>query len=136
LNQITIPYLRVSVQTSGATPSNYVSVSFLGAMNPAISFLTIPALLYCSYNYLQRRDDLSLVSLALFSVTYLPFYPAVILGQRVTYLFYFLGAVPAVCAAIAYMIADTKLPKLVVIFYLAVVVYIFIFMFPFQRIPS
>lgn len=136
LNQITIPYLRVSVQTTGATTSNYVSVSFLGAMNPAISFLTIPALLYCSYNYFQKRDDLSLVSLALFSVTYIPFYPAVILGQRVTYLFYFLGAVPAVCAAIAYMIADTKLPKLVVIFYLAVIVYIFIFMFPFQRIPS
>ena len=137
LNQITIPYLRVSVQqTSGATTSNYVSVSFLGAMNPAISFLTIPALLYCSYNYYQRRDDLSLVSVALFCVNYLPFYPAVIFGQRVTYLFYFLGAVPAVCAAIAYMIADTKLPKIVVIFYLAVVVYIFIFMFPFQRIPS
>jgi dolichyl-phosphate-mannose--protein O-mannosyl transferase len=105
-------------------------------MNPAISFLTIPALLYCSYNYYQRRDDLSLVSLALFSVSYLPFYLAVIFGQRVTYLFYFLPAVPAVCAAIAYMIADTKLPKIVVIFYLAVVVYIFIFMFPFQRIPS
>ena len=136
LNQITIPYLRVSVQTSGATAGNYVSVSFLGAMNPAISFLTIPALLYCSYNYYQRRDDLSLVALALFSVTYLPFYPAVIFGERVTYLFYFLEAVPAVCAAIAYMIADTKLPKWVVIFYLAVVVYIFIFMFPFQRIPS
>jgi len=105
-------------------------------MNPAISFLTIPALLYCAYNYIQRRDDLSLVSIALFTLTYLPFYPATIIGERVTYLFYFLSAVPAVCAAIAYMIADTKLPKLVVLFYLAVVVYIFIVMFPFQRIPT
>ena len=137
LNQITIPYLRVNVQqTSGTVTSSYVSVSFEGAMNPAISFLTIPALLYCSYNYYQRRDDLSLVSLVLFAATYLPFYPAVILGQRVTYLFYFLVAVPAVCAAIAYMIADTKLPKFVIIFYLAVVVYIFIVMFPFARIPT
>ena len=137
LNQITIPYLRVSVQqTAGTTSSSFVSVSFVGAMNPAISFLTIPALLYCSYNYYQRRDDLSLVAVGLFCMNYLPFYPAVIFGQRVTYLFYFLPAVPAVCAAIAYMIADTKLPKIVVVFYLAVVVYIFIFMFPFQRIPS
>jgi predicted membrane-bound dolichyl-phosphate-mannose-protein mannosyltransferase len=137
LNQVTIPYLRVNVQqTSGTVTSNYVSVSFEGAMNPAISFLTIPALLYCAYNYYQRRDDLSLVSLMLFGATYLPFYPAVILGERVTYLFYFLSGVPAVCAAIAYMIADTKLPKLVIIFYLAVVLYIFVIMFPFQRIPT
>jgi dolichyl-phosphate-mannose--protein O-mannosyl transferase len=105
-------------------------------MNPAISLLTIPALLYCSYNYLQRRDDLSLVSLTLFIVNYLPFYPAVILGSRVTYLFYILEAVPAICAAIAYMIADTNLPKVVVLFYLAVVLYIFIHQFPFARIPS
>ena len=137
LNQVTIPYLRVNVQqTSGTVTTSYVSVSFEGAMNPAISFLTIPALLYCSYNYYQRRDDLSLVSLVLFAAAYLPFYPAVMMGERVTYLFYFLVAVPAVCAAIAYMIADTKLPKFVIIFYLAVVVYIFIVMFPFQRIPT
>ena len=133
LNQITIPYLRVKLGFEGVS---YVSVSFEGAMNPAISFLTIPALLYCSYNYYQRRDDLSLVSLVLFAATYLPFYPAVILGQRVTYLFYFLDAVPAVCAAIAYMIADTKPPKFAITFYLAVVVYIFIVMFPFLRIPT
>ena len=137
VNQITIPYLKVNVQqTSGGVSTSFVSVSFEGAMNPAISFLTIPALLYCSYNYYQRRDDLSLVSLVLFAATYLPFYPGVILGERVTYLFYFVAAVPAVCAAIAYMIADTKLPKLVVIFYLAVVLYIFVVMFPFQRIPT
>jgi predicted membrane-bound dolichyl-phosphate-mannose-protein mannosyltransferase len=137
LNQITIPYLRVNVQqSSGGVTTSFVSVYFQGAMNPAISFLTIPALLYCSYNYFQRRDDLSLVSLVLFAATCLPFYPAVILGERVTYLFYFLSAVPAVCAAIAYMIADTKLPRLVVIFYLAVVVYIFVVMFPFQRLPT
>jgi hypothetical protein len=137
LNQLTIPYLKVNVQqTAGGVTTSFVSVSFDGAMNPAISFLTIPAMLYCAYNYYQRRDDLSLVSLVLFAATYLPFYPGVVLGQRVTYLFYFLGAVPAVCAAIAYMIADTKLPRLVVIFYLAVVVYIFIVMFPFQRIPT
>jgi len=133
LNQIAIPYLRVKLGFEGVS---YVSVSFEGAMNPAISFLTIPALLYCSYNYYQRRDDLSLVSLVLFAATYLPFYPAVILGQRVTYLFYFLDAVPAVCAAIAYMIADTKPPKFAITFYLAVVVYIFIVMFPFLRIPT
>lgn len=133
LNQIPIPYLRTKLGFEGVS---YASVSFQGAMNPAISFLTVPALLYCSYNYYQRRDDLSLVSLVLFAATYLPFYPAVILGQRATYLFYFLDAMPAVCAAIACMIADMKPPKFVIIFYLAVVVYVFIVMFPFLRIPT
>jgi len=137
LNQITIPYLKVNVQqTSGGVSTSFVSVNFDGAMNPSISFLTIPALLYCSYNYYKRRDDLSLVSLIVSAATYLPFFPAVIVGERVTYLFYFLTAVPAVCGAIAYMIADTKLPRVVVIFYFAVVVYIFVVMFPFQRIPT
>ena len=137
LNQLTIGYLKVNVQqTAGTATSSYVSVNFEGAMNPAISFLTIPALLYCSYTYYERRDDLSLLSLMIFAATYLPFYPAVIIGERVTYLFYFLTAVPAVCAATAFMIADTKLPKWVIVFYLAVVVYIFIVMFPFPRIPT
>jgi predicted membrane channel-forming protein YqfA (hemolysin III family) len=89
-------------------------------------------MLYCSYNYYQRRDDLSLLVVALFAATYLPFYPAVIIGQRVTYLFYILQAVPAICAGIAYMVVDTRLPKYVVLFYLAVVVYAFCVMFPFN----
>ena len=133
LNQVSIPYLHVNVTTtSGNVTSSYASVSFTGQMNPAISYLTIPAMLYCSYNYYQRRDDLSLLVVALFAATYLPFYPAVIIGQRVTYLFYILQAVPAICAGIAYMVVDTRLPKYVVLFYLAVVVYAFCVMFPFN----
>ena len=133
LNQISIPYLRVNVTTTaGNSTSSHISVSFLGQMNPAISYLTIPAVLYCSYNYYQRRDDLSLLVVALFAATYLPFYPAVIVGQRVTYLFYILQAVPAICAGIAYMVVDTRLPKYVVLFYLGVVVYAFCVMFPFN----
>jgi len=133
LNQLSIPYLHVNVTTtSGTTTTSYLSVNFTGQMNPAISYLTIPAVLYCSYNYYQRRDDLSLLVVALFAITYLPFYPAVIVGQRVTYLFYILQAVPAICAGIAYMIVDTRLPKYVVLFYLAVVLYAFCVMFPFN----
>ena len=109
-----------------------MSVNFTGQMNPAISYLTIPAVLYCAYNYYQHRDDLSLLIVAVFAATYLPFYPAVILGERVTYLFYFLQTVPAVCAAVAYMVIDTRLPKYVVLFYLLVVIYAFYRMFPFD----
>jgi predicted membrane-bound dolichyl-phosphate-mannose-protein mannosyltransferase len=137
LNQVQIPYLVVNVQvTSGGASNSYASVKFLGAMNPAILYLTIPAMIYTAYSYYQKKNDLTLLALVWFAVTYLPYYPAVIIGQRVTYIFYFLATVPAICAAIAQMIADQNPPKLVLLFYLGVVLLAFFFMFPFKVIPT
>jgi dolichyl-phosphate-mannose-protein mannosyltransferase len=136
-NQVTIPYLVVNVSvSSGSTTSSHTSVSFLGAMNPAILYLTIPAMLYAAYSYLKGRSDLTLLSIVWFAVTYLPYYPAVIIDQRVTYLFYLLAAVPAICAALAHMIAEQSPPKWVVVLYLGVVVVAFYFMFPFKVVPT
>ena len=137
VNQIQIPYLIVNVQVSGGgSTSSHTAVSFLGAMNPAILYLTIPAMLYASYSYYRKRNDLTLLSIVWFAVTYLPYYPAVIFDQRVTYLFYLLAAVPAVCVAVAHMISEQNPPKLVAVFYLGVVVVAFFFMFPFKVIPT
>jgi predicted membrane-bound dolichyl-phosphate-mannose-protein mannosyltransferase len=137
LNQIQIPYLVVNVQvTAGSLSKNFASVSFLGAMNPAVLYLAIPATLYSAYDYYQNKSDISLLSLVWVAVTYLPYYPAVIFGNRVTYIFYFLMTMPGVCGGIAHMIADQNPPKLVLMFYLAVVVLIFYLMFPFKVWPS
>ncbi len=137
LNQIQIPYLIVSVEvTTGGLKSNYDSIAFWGAMNPAILYLTIPAILYSAYSYHQKKTDLTLLALVWFMVTYAPYYPAVIFLQRVTYLFYFLATVPAVCAAVAHMMADQNPPRLVVLFYLGVVLVSFYMMFPFKVVPS
>jgi dolichyl-phosphate-mannose-protein mannosyltransferase len=137
INQIQIPYLIVNVKvTTGAVVTNYDSVTFWGMMNPTILYLTIPAMLYMSYAYFTKEDDFSSFSLVWFAVAYLPYLPAVILSHRVTYLFYFLPAIPAVCAAIAYMIADQNPPKLVVLFYLGVVAVWFFSAFPFKVIPT
>jgi predicted membrane-bound dolichyl-phosphate-mannose-protein mannosyltransferase len=133
LNQVLIPYLSVNVSAGSVATT---TVAFAGAMNPAILYLTIPSLFYTGYSYHQKRIDLTLLTLIWFAVTYLPFYPAVIFGERVTYLFYFLATVPAVCAAVAQMIADQNPPKLVVLFYLAVVLFVFYQMFPFKVMPS
>lgn len=133
LNQVRIGYLGVSVTTGNVTTN---TIDFAGAMNPAILYLTIPAMLYGGYSYYQKKSDLTLLMLIWFAVTYLPFYPAVIFGQRVTYLFYFLATVPAVCAAIAHMIADQNPPKLIVLFYLGVVLFVFYQMFPFKVMPT
>lgn len=138
INQVQIPYLLVSVKvTSDTATSEFNSISFWGAMNPSILYLTIPAIAYSAYSYLkQKKSDLALLSVVWFTVTYLPYYPAVLLGNRVTYLFYFLPAMPAVCTAVAYMIADQNPPKLVVLFYLGVVIVSFGLMFPFKVIPT
>jgi len=106
-------------------------------MNPSILYLTLPAIAYSGYYALRRtKDDLGLLSFVWFIVTYIPYYPAALVGHRVTYLFYFLPTIPAVCAAVAYMIADQNPPKLVVLFYLAVVIVSFYFLFPFKVIPT
>jgi hypothetical protein len=60
----------------------------------------------------------------------------VIIGHRVTYLFYFLLPLPAVCAAIAHMIADQNPPKLVLAFYMIVVLISFYLLFPFKVFPT
>ncbi len=137
INQVQIPYLIVSVQvTGGDVTRKYDSIAFWGAMNPAILYLTIPAVLYSAYSYYQKKSDFTLFTFVWFAVTYLPYYPAVLFGHRVTYLFYFLTTMPAVCGAVAQMIADQNPPKLVVIFYLAVVMVSFYLMFPFKVVPS
>lgn len=137
INQVQIPYLVISVQTTaGNVVTKYNSVAFWGAMNPAILYLTIPSIFYAGYSYHQKKSDLTLLALVLFAVTYLPYYPAVIFGQRVTYLFYFLATVPAICAATSHLIADQNPPKLVVLIYLSVVLLSFAMMFPFKVIPS
>jgi dolichyl-phosphate-mannose--protein O-mannosyl transferase len=141
VNDIRIPYLVVNVQvSSGTSVTKYDSVAFWGLMNPTILYLTIPAMLYAAYSYFERQDDFSLFTIVWFAASYLPFLPAVILGHRVTYLFYFLPAVPAVAGGVADMIADQHPPKIVVLFYLAVVVWWFFTMFPFYelrlRIPG
>ena len=105
-------------------------------MNPTILYLTIPAMVYSAYSYFERQDDFSLLMIVWFAASYMPFLGAVILANRVTYLFYFLPAVPAVVGAVSHMIADQNPPKWVVLFYLAVVVFWFFREFPFKVIPS
>ena len=137
VNQVQIPYLVVNVKvTSGAVTTQSNSIYFVGAMNPSILYLTLFAIAYSGYSYLRQKSDIALLSMIWFMVSYLPYFPAVLLGHRVTYLFYFLPTVPAVCAAIAYMIADQNPPKLIVLVYLIVVLVSFGLMFPFKVFPG
>ena len=137
LDQVKIHYatVNVTVYADHNVARTYPSVDFIGAMNPTIVFLTIPAMLYNAYRYYESRSDFALFMLAWFSMTYLPFIPAAVFGHRIMYIFYFLNTVPAVAASVAGMIVDQAPPRLIVVFYIAAVIGAFYMMFPFKIIP-
>jgi predicted membrane-bound dolichyl-phosphate-mannose-protein mannosyltransferase len=137
VDQMKIHYatVNVSVFTDHDVARTYPSVDFIGAMNPTIVFLTIPAMAYNVYRYHETKSEFSLFMLAWFAMTYLPYFPAAIFGHRIMYIFYFLNTVPAVAASVAGMIVDQKPPRIIVVFYVAAVIIGFYMMFPFKVIP-
>lgn len=137
VDQVKIHYatVNVSVFTDHDVARTYPSVDFIGAMNPTIVFLTIPAMAYNVYRYHETKSEFSLFMLAWFAMTYLPYFPAAIFGHRIMYIFYFLNTVPAVAASVAGMIVDQKPPRIIVVFYVAAVIIGFYMMFPFKVIP-
>jgi len=137
VDQVKIHYatVNVSVFADHDVARTYASVDFIGAMNPTIVFLTIPAMAYNVYRYHETRSEFSLFMLAWFAMTYLPYFPAAIFGHRIMYIFYFLNTVPAVAASVAGMIVDQKPPRIIVVFYVAAVIIGFYMMFPFKVIP-
>jgi predicted membrane-bound dolichyl-phosphate-mannose-protein mannosyltransferase len=137
LNQVQIPYLKVDVNkiADGTVVGTYTSIHFNGAMNPLIIYLTLPSILYEAYLYFTRRDDVSLLAIAWFAGTYLPFIPMALLWNRIMYLFYFLNTLPSVCIAITSMALDQKPPKIIMGLYLLAVLGMFITMFPFKAVP-
>lgn len=137
LDEVKIHYatVNVSVYTDHTLARTYPSVDFIGAMNPAVVFLTIPTMLYSAYSYYRTKDELALFILAWFSMTYLPFIPMALIGHRIMYIFYFLNTVPAVAVSIAYMIVKESPPRIVAIVYAGAVIMSFYMMFPFKIIP-
>lgn len=137
LDQVKIHYavVNLSVYTDHTLARTYPGVDFVGAMNPAVIFMTIPAMFYTAYSYYETKSEFALFILAWFSMTYFPFFPAALIGHRIMYIFYFLNTVPAVAASIAYMIAKESPPKIIVAIYAGAVIGAFYTMFPFRVIP-
>jgi dolichyl-phosphate-mannose-protein mannosyltransferase len=100
------------------------------AMNPLVVFATLPAVAYAVVAAVRRRDQVAFVVLALFAATWLPFLPAAAAG-RISYLYYFLPALPAVALGAAALVAAGRarvLPWL----YAAAVLAGFVWRFPYR----
>ena len=145
MNEAQIPYYVVTGRvTSGGEYIMTVTLkAFIGAMTPAIIYLTIPSIAYITYRYVRKRDNASLFILLWFIVTYLPYYPMSLIMHRIMYIFYFLSAIPAVCLAISYGIWDLRnifkkyssLYLIIICVYLAMVLIGFYMLFPFKTFP-
>jgi dolichyl-phosphate-mannose--protein O-mannosyl transferase len=106
-------------------------------MNPYLLGLVPVGLAFAGLAWWRRRAEAELgaMGLAWFVSTYVPFYLASMLGQRVTYLFYFLPTLPAVALAGSAFLLKTGLARPVLWIYLAAVLVGFYSFFPFKLVP-
>jgi dolichyl-phosphate-mannose-protein mannosyltransferase len=135
-NDTEIPYLRVEqqVKVGDEVRETRPVVLFLGAMNPYVLHLLPFGLAFAAYVWWRRRSegDLGALALAWFVATYLPFFATTLLGQRISYLFYFLPTLPAVALAGSCFLLKAGLPRIVLWIYLVSVLLGFYGYFPFK----
>lgn len=137
VNQVQIPYLRVDVNTTaaGKTIASHASINFVGALNPVL-LGALPLVAAFALWYAWRHGSrLALWALTWGAVNYLVYYPMVMLGHRITYLYYMLPVVPAMAIATALLLARARLPRLVSWAFLVAFTLGFVAYFPFRQLP-
>ena len=134
-NRVQVPYFVVDTTvTAGDVSKTRTVIDFKGAMNPVVIGALGLGISYSAWHAWRFRDRLSFWVLAWFAGTYLLYYPLVLLSGRTTYLFYFLPALPAVAVAIAQLLRQSGLPRLVTWGYLTALAIGFLEYYPFRRI--
>jgi hypothetical protein len=136
LNMSTIDYytLASNVVSGGKVISTHPIVKFAGEMNPAIIFLALPALGLAVHTWWRDRDAFSLLSIAWFMGTFVPFVlaaaPLGSFGNRTSYLYYMVAVLPAVYMSVAQLWSRRWLPAAALLGYIAIVGYWFVELYP------
>lgn len=136
INQGSINYFttNVNVSSAGKVIASHTVIAFRGEMNPAIILLALPALAIAVDTAIRDRDDLSILAVAWFGATYLPFLEVSLVQHRTSYLYYMVVVLPAVYIAVAQMLSRRWLPRAVLLGYIPILGYEFLALYPFRTL--
>jgi dolichyl-phosphate-mannose-protein mannosyltransferase len=129
--------VNTNVMSGGKLIATHPVVAFQGLINPAIIVLALPALfLAVGAARRHRGDDLSLLTVAWFLGTWLPFAvaaaPLASYGNRITYLYYMVIVLPALYLGVARLLSHPGLPRAVLGGYACILGYWFEALYPFR----
>jgi 4-amino-4-deoxy-L-arabinose transferase-like glycosyltransferase len=136
-NECQINYLRVAVnvQSGASVTSSIPTVDFRGALNPILAGAIPIASLFTLWFAWRGGNELARWAVAWGAASWLPFVVLSVVNQRVTYLYYFLPAIPAVAIAAAILLLRSGLPRFVAWGFIVAFVLGFLGYFPFRVIP-
>jgi hypothetical protein len=136
-NECQINYLRVATTTKvgDAIVAVNASIDFRGALNPVLVGAIPLAMLVTLHAAWRTNSRLARWALVWAAANYLPYIGLAVVGQRITYIYYFLPVVPAVAVAIAILLHRSGLPRFVMWGFLGVYLVGFAAYFPFRQIP-
>jgi predicted membrane-bound dolichyl-phosphate-mannose-protein mannosyltransferase len=133
-----IDYYKVvtTLTSGGKVVATNPSVWFRGEMNPAIILLAVPGLFLAAQQAWRARDRFSLVCIAWFIGTFLPFVVAAApigsYGNRTSYIYYMVIVMPAAYMAVAKLFSRGWLPRAALLGFVAITGYWFVTLYPFQ----
>lgn len=138
LNDVEMTYFRTDVQEleNGEVKATRPIINFRGAMNPYVVAIAPLAIAYAAWAAWKERSDSAFLALTLFFAAYAPFWPAAMIGHRISYIFYFLPAIPAVALAAAQLFHAPRMPRVLLWAFIGAVALGFFGYFPFRVVPS
>jgi hypothetical protein len=130
------PIVYLNINPAKPAPGLYhihPAAHFLGMMSPVIMLLAIPALFLCAGDVWRRVDRVSLVCVAWFLGTFIPFVLLSVIWHRTSYIYYMVIVMPAIYIAVVRLISMAP-SKLRAVWIVALVLAV-VLMFPFTPLP-